>query len=599
MKRAILSLHDKSRSCELASFLTHTGYNIVSSGGTYNYLHNNGIKNITKVEDVTEFPEILGGRVKTLHPRIFGGILSDVYNNEHSQDLNRHKIAKIDVIVANLYPFKETVERTTNVHEIIENIDIGGHALIRAAAKNYKDNIVLFSSDQYDMFMNNYRTIRNRSEYRRDLARQAFDYISEYDIAISNHFNSLRSTRKKYYSLTKTHDLKYGSNPQQNDASIVTLDKDTSEPFKVLNGDIGYINTLDALYSWQLVREIHEVTGLQCAASFKHTSPAGVSIARPLTAIERDTNFLSTDSDESLSESARAYVLARGSDPKSSFGDFAAVSGHVDESLANILKKEISDGIIARTFSEEALAILKSKKNGKYVVLQGNEIPHAYQEVKLFGNFGVIQDNNKIKTTESMIRDLAKANKQSRTMTRADVIDMQVANTTLKYAQSNSVSLVKNGTVLGIGVGQQSRIDCVRLACNKALISSLRNHVLIRQILTKFKKEVSKQQRVNAIVQYIENDFTKHEIKEWQKNFTENISLLTYEQVLTIRHLMNNITMASDGFLPFTDNVELASKYGVSNIIQPGGSINDDIIREKCKEHNIRMIETGVRNFFH
>ncbi len=601
MKRALLSLHNKSRSCEIASFLYHRGYNIISSGGTYNFLDKNGIQNLTKVEDITKYPEILGGRVKTLHPKIFGGILSDVYNNDHSKDMLKNKINKIDVIIANLYPFEDTIRKTNNINDIIEEIDVGGHALLRAAAKNYKDNIVIYSPCQYDMFMNNYQMLRNNTDYRRELAKDAFNYIAEYDIAISNYFNSFNSNNKKHYTVSKSYPLKYGSNPQQKDASIITFGKHkTSQmPFDVLNGKVGYINTLDAIYSWQLVTEIKEVTGLHCAASFKHTNPAGVSIARSLTPSERDINFVSEEEGSNLSKNAQAYILARGVDPKSSFGDFAAISGYVDVTLANRLKNEVSDGIIAEGYSDEALKILSSKKNGNYVVLEGKSIPHSYEEMKIFGGFGLTQKNNEVRTTEDDIVTSYKKNNYSDQLSRHDILDMQIANTVLKYAQSNSISLVKNGTLLGIGVGQQSRIDCVRLACNKALVNTLKNHVLIKNILGKFKKNNTRQQKINAIIRFIENDFTKEELEEWQKHFVDPIKLLTDEQVWTIRHLMNSVTMASDGFLPFSDNIDLANKYGVKNIIQPGGSVNDYIVRKKCDDYNIKMIETGIRNFFH
>ncbi len=601
MRRALLSLYDKHRSCEVASFLYHRGYNIISSGGTYAHLKKNKIENLNKVEDITKFPEILEGRVKTLHPNIFGGILSDVYNNNHSKDLLNNKIHKIDVIIANLYPFEKTVSKTNNINDIIEEIDIGGHALLRASAKNYKDNIVIYSESQYDEFMNNYQSIRNSTDYRREFARKAFNYVTEYDIAISNYFNSFKNNKKKYYTVTQKTPLKYGSNPQQKNASIVTIGKHkfSQMPFKVLNGNIGYINTLDAIYSWQLVKEITDVTGLHCAASFKHTSPAGVSIVRPLTLSEREVNFVNDEDAKKLSENAQAYILARGTDPKSSFGDFVAISGHVDLSLANRLKNEVSDGIIAQTYSKSALEILSNKKNGRYVVLEGRAIPNSYEEMKIFGNFGLVQENNNTQTIDIDIINNYNSNNPNQSLSKNEILDMQIANTTLKYAQSNAVSLVKNGTLLGIGVGQQSRIDCVKLACNKALVNTLKNHTIVKNIINKFKKNTSRQAKINAIIKYIENDFTVLELNEWQEKFVEKIPLLTDEQIWTIRNLMNDISMASDGFLPFSDNIDLANKYGIKNIIQPGGSVNDHIVREKCNDYNIRMIETGIRNFFH
>ena len=601
MKRALLSLHDKTRSCELASFLTHRGYSLISSGGTYQHLTKNGVENIKKVDDITEFPEILGGRVKTLHPKIFGGLLSDVYNNEHSQDMSNHGISKINILIANLYPFQDTVRKTNIINTIIENIDIGGHALIRAAAKNYRDTIVLHSPEQYDMFMNDFQRITESTDRRRELAMQAFNYVAEYDMAVSNYFNDFTGHKKTYHSFTESHKLKYGSNPQQKTASIVTVGehKFSQLPFDVLNGDVGYINTLDAINSWQLVKELSETTGRHCAASFKHTNPAGVSIERTLTPLEREVNFVTDNDMKTLSKTAQAYILARGVDPKSSFGDFVAISGHVDISLANRLRSEVSDGIIAQSFSNAALDVLKQKKNGKYVILQGRPIPSSYKETRTFGNFGLVQDNNDEKTTETLILKANHSAAKPCSFNTQDLLDMQIANIVVKYAQSNAVSLVKNGTLLGVGVGQQSRIDCVGLACGKALVNSVRSNPIIKKVLDSFKKGISRQDKINAIIRYIENDFTKREHDEWLNNFVEAVAPLSLEERNTIRASMSNVTMASDGFLPFSDNIDLANKYGVKNIIQPGGSVNDIVVRERCEEYNINMLETGIRNFYH
>ena len=605
MKTAIVSLHNKFRSEVLVDFLVLKNYNVLASGGTFSYLLQKCLvqtpsycQHIIPIEDKIDFPHILNGRVKTLHPYIHGGLLANMDKSEHITDLQTHNIDKISVAVANLYPFERTIEETDDENEIVEQIDIGGHTLLRAAAKNYKNNIVLYSPDQYDYFLDKYDVIMKSIDLRRELAKDAFNYVTEYDIAISNYL-SKEKKEKVFYSFTKKDEFKYGANPHQTPSSLWSINetenKKQSLPFKTLNGKMSYINMLDAINSWSLVSEMQETTGKVSAASFKHTSPAGTSISRSLTLEEQAINFVKKD--ELLSESTKAYILARGVDPKSSFGDFIAISGHVDTILANRIKGEISDGIVAKSYSEKALSILKKKKGGNYVILQGMPVSKEKEvEMKIFGNYSISQMSNIERTKKEII--LAGV-KTEIPVSNNNILDMMVANITLKYAQSNSVALTKNGTLVGIGCGQQSRIDCVRLACEKAFVNYIRYNPLSISLLPCFKPSIKKQEKINAIIQYIENDFTNEQYDEWKKLFKDEIQLMLPNKKQSMKNEMNGITMASDGFFPFYDNIDLAYKYGVNSIIQPGGSIKDEGIIKRCDTYGIAMSLTGVRHFFH
>ena len=606
MKNAIFSVYNKINIDALAQFLVSKGYSIITSGGTYQHLKKS-IKlesAVRAIEDITYQPEILGGRVKTLHPIIHGGLLADTSNSSHMADLETYNMEKIDITVVNLYPFERTLENTADIDELIEQIDIGGHTLIRSTAKNFKNNIILYSPAQYNHFMFNYDEIIASVDKRRELATAALHYITDYDISISNYFASLDSPQdKKYISLTKQFDFKYGLNPQQAPSAFWAVNdtayKKQTIPFSVLSGNIGYINMLDAINSWNLVSEVHRTTGHLCAASFKHTSPAGVSIARDFLDIERELCSVSEEEYCGLSDSAKAYILARNVDPKSSFGDFVAVSGEVDISLARRLQKEVSDGIIAVSYTDDALEILKTKKHGNYVILQSEHFPLEYDEIKIVGNFAMTQKNNdKLTTREIVVNGLQNQDAIPDAIPDARILDIQIANITLKYAQSNSVSLVKNGTLLGIGCGQQSRIDCVKLACNKALFVELRYNLGI-QLLDRFKTTVKRQDKINAITKWIENDFTDDELKEWNSLFDKPPNLLEDKRYEFARYGMHNISLASDGFFPFYDNIDVAAKYGVKYIIQPGGSVKDDEVIRRCSGHKISMILSHIRQFYH
>ena len=289
MSFALLSVYDKTNIDVIGRFLNNKGYLLMSSGGTYKYLLNNNC-HVDKIENYTNHPEMLEGRVKTLHPKIHGGLLAKSSNTEHIKEIKKHNIIKITVTIVNLYPFSDIIKNTTNEDNILEMIDIGGHTLIRSAAKNYEDNIVLTCPEDYQYFMDNYDTVVSSIKERRKLAMKAFEYIADYDMVISGYF----SKDIRYRKYTKIDNFKYGCNPHQQPASYWKIN-DNNDVFDVLNGKPGYINYIDAVNSWFLVSEIKKETGKIASASFKHTSPAGVAINKELTEFEKQIYFVKGD----------------------------------------------------------------------------------------------------------------------------------------------------------------------------------------------------------------------------------------------------------------------------------------------------------------
>ncbi|MBQ6593315.1 MAG: phosphoribosylaminoimidazolecarboxamide formyltransferase [Solobacterium sp.] len=388
-------------------------------------------------------------------------------------------------------------------------------------------------------------------------------------------------------------ELKYGCNPNQKPASIYM--KDGSElPLKILSGRPGYINFMDALNSWQLVKEMKEATGLPSAASFKHVSPAGAAVGYELTETERKIYFVR----DSLKPSpiACAYIRARGTDRLSSYGDFAALSDVCDATVAEYLRAEVSDGIIAPGYTEDALAILKQKKNGSYNVIQIDpDYEPDPQECRDIFGITFEQGHNNFKINEDLLTNIVTANKD---LTKAAKIDMIVSLITLKYTQSNSVCYVKNGQAIGVGAGQQSRIHCTRLAGQKADNWWMRQNPKV--LALPFRKEVKRAERDNAIDVYISDEYDDVlRDGEWQKVFTEKPEVLTREEKKEWIAKQSGLTVGSDAFFPFGDNVERARKSGVSYIAEPGGSIRDDNVIETADKYNIVMCFTGMRLFHH
>ena len=388
-------------------------------------------------------------------------------------------------------------------------------------------------------------------------------------------------------------ELKYGCNPNQKPARIYM--KDGSElPVTVLCGKPGYINFLDALNSWQLVKAMKEATGLPSAASFKHVSPAGAAVGYPLTETDRKIYFV--DSDAELSPIACAYIRARGSDRLCSYGDWAALSDVCDAATALYLKKEVSDGIIAPGYTDEALEILKTKKKGGYNVVQidPDYTPAAKEEKDVFG-VTFEQGYNNFKIDESLLTNIVTKNKE---LPDSAKLDMIVALLTLKYTQSNSVCYVKDGQAIGVGAGQQSRIHCTRLAGDKADNWYLRQHPKVLSL--QFVDKIGRANRDNAIDVYTSDEYEDVLAEgEWQKIFKVKPEVLTAEEKKAWIATQSGVTVGSDAFFPFGDNVERARKSGVQYIAEPGGSIRDDNVIETCDKYGIVMAFTGMRLFHH
>lgn len=386
--------------------------------------------------------------------------------------------------------------------------------------------------------------------------------------------------------------LKYGCNPNQKPARIFM--KDGGElPVRVLNGRPGYINFLDALNSWQLVRELKAATGLPAAASFKHVSPAGAAVASGLTDTLKKTCFVD---DLTLSPLAGAYAMARGADRMSSYGDFAALSDVCDEETALLLKREVSDGVIAPGYTDRALEILKAKRKGGYSVI---EIDPAYrpQPVEHKDVFGVTfeQGRNEAAIDESLLTNLVTKNRDLPPEAKRDLL---ISLITLKYTQSNSVCYAKDGHVIGVGAGQQSRIHCTRLAGDKADKWLLRQNPKVMEL--PFLPSVRRPDRDNTIDVYLSDDYMDVLADgEWQKVFSVKPDPMSREERRAWLDRQTGVSLGSDAFFPFGDNIERAHRSGVSYIAQPGGSIRDDNVIDTCDKYGIAMAFTGLRLFHH
>lgn len=385
--------------------------------------------------------------------------------------------------------------------------------------------------------------------------------------------------------------LKYGCNPHQKPAKIYVSNKEL--PFKILNGNPGYINFMDAFNSWQLVKELKEATGLPAAASFKHVSPAGAALGLPLSDALKKSYFVE---DIELSPVAAAYARARGADRMSSFGDWAAISDVVDVPTAKILSKSVSDGIIAPGYTPEALEILKKKKKGNYCIIE-MDWDYEPEDIERRNIYGITfeQMRNKEKIQEEILyKNIVTNNKE---ITEEAKRDMLLAMITLKYTQSNSVCFALDGQVIGVGAGQQSRIHCTRLAASKADIWYLRQHPSVQNL--PFKENASQPDKDNLIDQYLRDDVTPMEIKEWSKVLKEIPERLTKEEKVAWLSNLKGVTLGSDAFFPFRDNIDRAAQSGVKYIVQPGGSVRDDIVIEACNEYDMVMSCTGLRLFHH
>ena len=387
--------------------------------------------------------------------------------------------------------------------------------------------------------------------------------------------------------------LKYGCNPNQKPSRIFMADG-SDLPVTVLNGKPGYINFLDAFNGWQLVKELKEATGLPAATSFKHVSPAGAAVGLPLTDVLKKIYWV--DDFDDLSPLACAYARARGADRMSSFGDFIALSDECDADTARLIKREVSDGVIAPGYSDEALAILKEKKKGNYNVIQidPSYVPEPVERKQVYG-ITFEQGRNELPIDDALLSNIVTDCKE---IPESALIDMKIALITLKYTQSNSVCYVKGGQAIGIGAGQQSRIHCTRLAGQKADNWFLRQSPQVMGL--EFVDGLGRADRDNAIDVYMGDEYMDVLADGvWQKTFKTKPSIFTLEEKEEWLTKNQNVTLGSDAFFPFSDNIERARKSGVKYIAQPGGSVRDDAVIECCNKYGMVMAFTGIRLFHH
>jgi phosphoribosylaminoimidazolecarboxamide formyltransferase/IMP cyclohydrolase len=593
----LISVSDKTGIVDFCKFLASKNVHLLSTGGTAKKLREAGME-VMDVSEYTSSPECLDGRVKTLHPKIHGGLLGVRGNKDHEAQMVENGIEKIDMTILNLYPFEQTVKGGGDFNQCIENIDIGGPSMLRSTAKNHAATTIVTSPDQYDEVIKcieeNGGTTLN---LREKCAARAFSLSAAYDSTIANWFTNQLGEEKPVTTRVykPEYPLKYGCNPHQKPAGISSV-LNSKLPFDVLNGVPGYINLLDAANAWQLVKELREATGIASAASFKHVSPAGAAVAVPLSDVECQAYEVTPEAAKELTPVALAYLRARNADPMCSFGDFAAVSDEVDEATAKILKKEVSDGIIAPSYTPEALALLKTKKGGKFIILEATKDydPGEIEYREVYGMTFSQKRNDKVITKDHM-KEVVTASKDA--VTDAVVRDMIVASICIKYTQSNSVGFAKDGMMVGVGAGQQSRVDCVKLAGRKLGTWYLRQHQKVLGL--SFKAGVKRQDRVNARVRYIEGDFTPEEKIRWEAQFETVPEPLTSEEKKAFMDAANGVTISSDAFFPFRDSIDHASKYGVSYVVQPGGSVQDKQVTAACEEYGMAMCFTGVRLFHH
>ena len=388
-------------------------------------------------------------------------------------------------------------------------------------------------------------------------------------------------------------ELKYGCNPNQKPSRIYMADG-SELPIEVLNGRPGYINFLDAFNGWQLVRELKKATGLPAATSFKHVSPAGASVGRPMSDTLKKIYWVDDMGD--LSPLACAYARARGADRMSSFGDFISLSDVCDVDTARLIKREVSDGVIAPGYTDEALEILKAKKNGNYNIIKIDEnyTPAPLEHKQVFG-VTFEQGRQELPIDDELLSNIVTENKE---IPEEALIDMKISLIVLKYTQSNSVCFVKDGQAIGIGAGQQSRVHCTRLAGQKADNWWLRQCPKVMNL--PFKEKIRRADRDNAIDLYIGDEYMDVLADgAWENIFIEKPEVFTKEEKREWLDKLTDVTLGSDAFFPFFDNIERAHKSGVKYIAQPGGSVRDDAVIDCCNKYNMAMAFTGIRLFHH
>lgn len=591
-KTAILSVYNKTGLLDLAKGLIQHNTRLLASGGTAKLIREAGF-DVHDISAITKSPELLGGRVKTLHPAVHAGILST--NSESDEkDLAEQSIDKVDYVICNLYPFKETIEKiNVTIPEAVEEIDIGGVTLLRAAAKNHARVCVLADPQDYAEFLQGLTKGEITERSRQLYALKAFTHTANYEATIADFF------RKKYASDgLQQIALRYGTNPHQKPAAAFR--KDGPLPFKVLNGTPGFVNLLDVLNAWPLVKELKQALDLPAAASFKHVSPAGAAVGVPMTEEEREVCMVNDI--EGLSESglAQAYARARGADRMSSFGDIIALSDEVDLPTAKLISREVSDGVVAPGYTKEALEILSKKKGGKYMVLQMDEFyePPPTETRTVYG-IQLQQHRNDIHINPKQTFNSIITPKDSPPLPESALRDLTVATIALKFTQSNSVCYALNGQVVGLGAGQQSRIHCTRLAGDKADNWWMRFHE--RALNLKWKKGTKRPDKSNAIDMLCSGQLPKSDVerRDYEKNFEEVPQPFSAREREEWLSRLKGVALSSDAFFPFIDNVLRAGRSGVKYIACPTGSQADQDVFATCEELGITFIEQSVRLFHH
>ncbi|KZT52984.1 AICARFT/IMPCHase bienzyme [Calocera cornea HHB12733] len=595
---ALLSVYDKTGLLELAQGLHAQGVRLLGSGGTAKKIRDAGIP-IEDVADITKAPEMLGGRVKTLHPAVHGGILARAIPSD-SADLAAQGIAPISIVVCNLYPFSQTVAQPgCTLDSAVEEIDIGGVTLLRAAAKNHARVSVLSDPGDYAAFLASWQHGAGDvgQRLRSALALKAFEHTASYDEAISGYFREQYASAdlpaERLAGKVQRIPLRYGANPHQKPAQAFV--KDGELPFTVLSGSPGYINLLDALNSWALVSELQQALGLPAAASFKHVSPAGAAVGLELDATEKAVYGVD-DLKEPLTPLAAAYARARGADRMSSFGDFIALSAPCDLATARIISREVSDGVVAPGYAADALEVLRKKKAGKYCILQMDPayVPPEVETRQVYGIY-MQQARNTARITPELFGNIVTKNKE---LPKAAVIDLIVATLALKYTQSNSVAYALHGAIIGLGAGQQSRIHCTRLAGAKADNWWLRHHP--RVLALPFKKGTKRADKANAIDLYVTGEKLEGAEKtQWESLFEALPAPLTEAEKEAWAQQLTGVACSSDAFFPFPDNVHRARKSGVSYLAAPSGSVMDAECIKAADGYGIVFAHTNLRLFHH
>ncbi|XP_027869793.1 bifunctional purine biosynthesis protein ATIC [Xiphophorus couchianus] len=585
---ALLSVSDKTGLVDFAKRLVNVGLSLVGSGGTAKALRDAGLA-VRDVSQLTGHPEMLGGRVKTLHPAVHGGILARKSASD-SADMEKLGYSLVRVVVCNLYPFVKTISSPdVTVEGAVEQIDIGGVTLLRAAAKNHARVTIVCDPADYSLVAKEMESSGDKDttlETRRTLALKAFTHTAQYDEAISDYF------RGQYSRGVSQLPLRYGMNPHQAPAQIFTLRSEL--PLKVANGSPGFINLCDALNAWQLVRELKAALGVAAATSFKHVSPAGAAVGVPLSEEEAKVCMVH-DMLKDLTPLATAYARARGSDRMSSFGDFIALSDVCDVPTAKIISREVSDGIIAPGYEEEALKILSKKKNGNYCVLQMDpEYEPDSTEVRVLFGLYLKQKRNGALINKEFFRNVVSEG----SLTEDALRDLTVATIAVKYTQSNSVCYAKAGQVIGIGAGQQSRIHCMRLAGDKADNWWLRHHP--RVLSMKFRSGVKRAEMANAIDQFVSDTVGEGpDLDIWKSMYDEVPEFLSATEKKNWISSLQAVTVSSDAFFPFRDNIDRAKRSGVEYIAAPAGSAADEVVINACNELGITLVHTSLRLFHH